>query len=89
MSKPRYPWWGYVKNILRRYPNTPEREAVDATIEEYQQNPERLQVIDMVYFRKSHDMYGAAAACHVSYGAAKEWHGEFLRCVAQHLGLPM
>ncbi len=21
MSKPRYGWWGYVKNMIRRYPS--------------------------------------------------------------------
>lgn len=21
MGNPRYPWWGYIKNILKKYPN--------------------------------------------------------------------
>lgn len=25
MSRPRYPWWGYVKSMIRRYPSLCER----------------------------------------------------------------
>ena len=88
MSKPRAPWWGYVKNVLRKYPNIPERAAVAAAIEEYSQQPDKLRFVDLIYFGKTHDMYGAAAACHISYGAAREWNGEFVRCVARHMDLP-
>ena len=89
MSKPRYPWWGYVKKVLRRYPNVLEREAVDAAIKDFSERPDKLLLIDLIYLHKTHDMNGAASVCHISYGEAKRWHGEFLRCVAQHLGLPM
>ncbi len=27
MSTPRYPWWGYVKNMIRRYPDLAEEYA--------------------------------------------------------------
>lgn len=89
MSKPRELWWSYVKNVLRKYPNVPEREAVDAAVEEFTDRPDVLALIGLVYLRKTHDLTGAAAACHVSYGAAKEWHGNFVHCVAHHMGLPM
>ncbi len=89
MSKPRELWWSYVKTVLRKYPKVPEREAVDAAIEDFANRPDILLFIDLVYLRKTHEVAGAAAACHVSYGTAKRWHGDFLRCVAKHLGLPM
>ena len=89
MSKPRELWWSYVKNVLRKYPKVPEREAVDAAIAEFTNRPGVLALIDLVYLRKTHDLTGAAAACFVSWTEAKNWHGEFIRCVAQHLGLPM
>ncbi len=133
MSKPREPWWGYVKNVLRAYPDyrrelarlrssvvitpkynptvgdggisTPTEdlamrelprkeqlrlEAVERAIAETKRMPNgkwRVCIIERVYFRKSHTLQGAADYCHVSYGAAKEWHGDFIRLVAEHLGL--
>ena len=133
MSKPREPWWGYVKNVLRAYPDyrrklarlrssvaiTPRYnangggsgismptedlamrelprkeqlrlEAVERAIAETKRLPNgiwRVSIIERVYFRKSHTLQGAADYCHVSYGAAKEWHGDFIRLVADHLGL--
>lgn len=133
MSKPREPWWGYVKNVFRAYPDyrrelarlrssvaittkynatgggggisTPTEdlamrelprkeqlrlEAVERAIAETKRMPNgkwRVCIIERVYFRKSHTLQGAADYCHVSYGAAKEWHGDFIRLVAEHLGL--
>ena len=54
MSRPKYPWWGYVREILRRYPDhTTEAEAaaVTSAIAQTGQMPEgqsRLAVIQMV-----------------------------------------
>ncbi len=133
MSKPREPWWGYVKNVLRAYPDyrrelarlrssvvitprynangggggisTPTEdlamkelprkeqlrlEAVERALAETRRMPNgkwRVAIIERVYFRKSHTLQGAADYVHVSYGAAKEWHGNFIRLVAEHLGL--
>ena len=133
MSKPRELWWGYVKNVLRAYPDykrelarlrssvviTPRYnangggsgismpteelamkelprkeqlrlEAVERALAETRRLPNgkwRCAIIERVYFRKSHTLEGAAKYCHVSYGAAKEWHGDFIRLVAEHLGL--
>lgn len=133
MSKPREPWWGYVKNVLRAYPDykrelarlrsavtvtprynangggggisTPTEnlamkelprkeqvrlEAVERALAETRRLPNgkwRVAIMERVYFRKSHTLEGAANYCHVSYGAVKEWHGDFIRLVAEHLGL--
>ena len=89
MSKPRYPWWSYVKAVVRRYPDNSEKEraAVAATIEEYSKRPDMLQLIDLVYWRKLYTLPGAAAACAISYATARLWHREFMYCVAKHLGL--
>ena len=69
MSRPKYPWWGYVREILRRYPDhTTEAEAaaVVSAIAQTGQMPEgqsRLAVIQMVFFRKTHTLHGAALRC--------------------------
>lgn len=132
MSKPRYKWWGYVKWVIRDYPdkcrelqmmqtqsctanysgsvrgseaqrnteNTAlrgfsgqrEREfsGVEQAIEETRRmknGAERLKLIDLVFFSKTHTLSGAALACYVGERTALEWHGDFIRCVAKHMGL--
>lgn len=132
MSKPRDPWWPYVKNVLRAYPGMKrelearqlqsvtvrynpaggssgpgrsteqaamrqldparqrELEAVRKAIRKtgYMQDGRlRNEMIRLVYFRRTHNLYGAAERCHVSYRTAQNWHGTFLRLVAHNLGL--
>lgn len=49
---------------------------------------ERLRLIEMVFWKKSHTLQGAAMACNVSYGTAKRWHNEFIKSTARcHGGL--
>ena len=132
VSKPRYGWWGYVKNMTYRYPElctmheqslcqqiTPayvgqpcggrarrtveevmaramtradakEYEAVHRAVRETRQladGAERLQLIRLIYWKRSHTMTGAALELHVSIPTAKRWHGEFIRRVARNYGL--
>lgn len=47
----------------------------------------RVRLIELVYFRKSHTLYGASAQVHVSERTARRWHSEFVRLVAQYLNL--
>lgn len=90
MSKPRYDWWGYAKGMLRRYPdkvNDNERKAVEEAIEETQgldTGRERLEIIEMVYFKKTHTLIGAAMAVHCSDRTAQRYHGDFIRAVAKN-----
>lgn len=49
--------------------------------------PLRVDMIEKVYWKKSHTLNGAAMLCHVSYATAKRWHGEFVRAVARELKL--
>ena len=67
-----------------------EYEAVHLAIQETRQLPggaERLQLIRLVYWKRSHTLTGAALAVHVSFPTAKRWHGEFIRRVARNYGL--
>lgn len=131
MSKPRYGWWPYVKNMIRRYPALKEAhdelrkqkltasynaqivykgpgrpversatrsmgktmqkefEAVRGAVEALEMMPEgerRIALIDLVYWRKSHTLHGAAIKCHVSYRTARRWHTEFIYLVAEKYG---
>lgn len=100
MSKPRYPWWSYVKAIIRQYPSLKgkevsgislrEKTAVEASIAETERmrnGAERLAVVDMVFWANTHTLSGAAlkVACH--YDTARHWHTEFICCVAKNFGL--
>ena len=89
MSKTRDPWWGYIKQILYRYPKcTPfEKAAVDAAIgatASVDGGDDRLKVISLVYFKKTHKLAGAALQVPCAYDTAKRWQGQFIREVARN-----
>lgn len=132
MSKPRYIWWGYARNMVRQYPelkdeyqdrkeqritknfestikgteasrsteNTALRQmspakqaefdavtkAVEAT-RRLKTGKERLALIDMVYWKQSHTLDGAAYALGYSYENAKRFHKDFMRLVGLYRGL--
>lgn len=132
MSKPREKWWGYIKAVIRSYPELkrrydelkeqslsapltgmPAAHKVSSPTEQAalrQLNPTaqreldavsgaisrtgmmidgdaRLRMIDMVYWRRTHTLEGAALRVHVSTRTALTWHGEFVRLVAKLMGL--
>ncbi len=132
MSSPRYAWWGYVKAIIRQYPemkkeyadlhqpsitanctgmpggggvgrpteaiairelpSTRQREyesvrrAIEVTAHKAS-GRERLKLMELVYWRKSHNLEGAARRIPCSEATAWRWHGDFIRLVARFLGL--
>ena len=132
MSRPRYRWWQYIKNVIRAYPELKreydalheqavtanvsgmpggggsgrgveavalrelpkqkqrEYEAVRKTIastERMKTGRERLKMIDMVFWKKSHTLTGAAMALNISYDTAIDYHGDFIMLVAYHRDL--
>ncbi len=132
MSKPRYKWWGYVKNVIRAYPGLKreyealheqavtanvsgmpggggasrgteniairelpytrqrEYEAVRRAVEYTKQiaaGADRLALVDMVFWKKSHTLSGAAYKLNLSYTTAQRYHGEFVIAVARFYGL--
>lgn len=48
---------------------------------------ERLILVDMLFWSRSHTLHGAAMAIGVSYRTANRWHSEFIRSVARNFGL--
>ena len=93
MSRPRHDWWGYAKGMIRRYPdavNAREHSAVERAVGVTRGLPdgaERMALVDMIFWRRSHTLSGAADACHVSERTARRWHTAFIRLVAQKFGL--
>lgn len=100
MSKPRYRWWGYIKAIIRNYPALEnrgcqgvalkERQAVQAAIDQtrdMESGTERLQVIDLVFFKQTHTLEGAALMVPCGYETAKRWVQQFIKAVSRNMGL--
>lgn len=129
MSRPRYNWWQYVKNVIRAYPELKreydalheqavtanvsgmpgggsagrgvesvalrelpkpkqrEYDAVRKTIaitERIKTGKDRIRMIDMVFWKKSHTLTGAAMALNLSYETAVEYHRDFIMLTAFH-----
>lgn len=132
MSKPRYRWWGYVRNLVRDYPaldqelqdlrsqqitssldhvhghGIPGRSTEDAALRQLSpakqaahdaiskaieqtrsrsNGEDRIKLIDMVFWRQTHTLDGAAYALGYSYDRAKQLQGDFLRLVGFNRGL--
>ena len=132
MSKPRYKWWGYIKNVIRSYPDLKreyddlheqsvtanmsgmpggggvargvediairelpktsqrEYEAVRQAIvvtEHMSASRDRLKIIDLVYWKKTHTLEGAALTIPCSYRTVRRYHEAFIELVAQKYGL--
>lgn len=132
MSKPRYKWWGYVRGVVRAYPELKreyeelhrqsitagmsgmpgssgvsrktediavrqlpytkqrEYEAVRRAIETtktMQNGLQRLRIIELVYWKRSHTVEGAAMRVGYSVDRGKQLHGDFIRLVAKNYGL--
>lgn len=132
MSKPRYKWWGYIKNVIRAYPGLKreyedlhaqsvtsnmsgmpgggnvsrgtediairelpctkqrEYEAVRRAVSYTKQlktSEERISLIDMVFWKRSHTLSGAAYKLNLSERTAQRYHEEFIKAVAGFYGL--
>lgn len=90
MSAPSRDWWGYVKGMIRRYPekvNRNEKRAVNAAVEHTKQmedGEERMRLVDLVFWSGTHTLAGAAKKVHCSYETAQHWHADFIREVAKN-----
>ena len=77
---------------IRELPSTRQREyeAVRRAVEttgRYRNGRERLKVIRLVLWDRSHTLEGAAQAVPCSIATAKRWHGQFIMLVAKSYGL--
>lgn len=78
--------------VLRQLPKTKQREyeAVKRAIESTSQmsnGKDRIRIIDLLYWKHSHTLGGAALAVGYGYDRARQIHGEFVRMVATYYGL--
>lgn len=98
--KLHYPWWGYIKAIIREYPDRMgkdlsgvakrEYEAVQAAIEATERMDDgetRLKVIRLVHFEGTYTLEGAALSVPCSERTAAYWQRKFFEMVARNRGL--
>ena len=77
---------------LRTLPevNRRELEAVRAAIRTTESLPsgrERMELVKLYYWQRSHTLFGAANAIHVSEKTALRWNRELILQVAKNFGL--
>ena len=82
-----------LENIaIRELPTTQQREyeavrkAIELT-EHYKNGRKRLELINMVFWKQTHTLAGAALNMPCSERTARQIHGEFIRLVASFYGL--
>lgn len=77
---------------IRELPTTKQREyeavrsAIVAT-ERMTASRDRLRLIDLVFWKQSHDLEHAAVIIPCSYRTARRYHAEFIKTVAAMYGL--
>ena len=77
---------------LRELPTTEQREfeavrkAIETT-ERYANGLDRLRIINLVLWKQTHTIEGAALQIPCAWRTAAQWHGEFIRLVARYYGL--
>ncbi len=77
---------------IRELPTTRQREyeavhrAVAAT-ERMAAGKDRLKIIDLVFWKRSHTLDGAALSISCSYRTARRYHADFIMLVASYYGL--
>ena len=77
---------------LRELPTTAQREyeavrrAIQVT-ERMKSSRDRLKIIDLVFWKKTHTLEGAALVIPCSYRTARRYHEAFIEFVAKEYGL--
>jgi hypothetical protein len=79
---------------VRELPFTRQREyeAVKRAVEATRRLPngeQRLRIIDLVYWKRSHTLEGAGYKVGYAYKTARKIHGEFIKLVGRSYGFDM
>ena len=98
-KKSEYIGWGFVKDIIREYSEITAhscrlkpfqadavKQAVDET-KSFVDGTERLKLIDLVFWKQTHTLAGAACECNVSYDLAVIWHRDFIKAVGRNMNI--
>lgn len=98
--KLHYPWWSYIKAIIRAYPDRKGKELSGVTKREYEAvqaaidatermngGQAHLSLIKRVHFERTHTLEGAASTIPCSERAAAYWQRKFFEMVARNRDL--
>ena len=100
--KRHHAWWGYIKAVVRKYRYTryetgligiearetdAVRRAIKRTIDDHVDGEQRVEFIDVMYWRRTRTLEGAAMDHNISNSTAWRWHGDFIKLVAVEMGL--
>lgn len=96
----RNAWWGYVKTIIRSYNkrknlelNGNERRETEAVrnaiakTETMLNGTYRIALVELVFWKQTHTIQGAAMVLHLSERTAQRYHSDFIKEVARQFGL--
>lgn len=98
MSRPKYWWYGNVVKAVRHYPAIKEDtskqskkycKAIEESLEEIRMldtGEEQIEVIDLVYFRKTMTREGAAMKVGYSDRQVQRWLNRFIYSVGHKVG---
>lgn len=97
MSKPRKYWYGFIQTYLRRYEKLDRHKlkedeaarAIDEALAELvmlNDGDERKQLLQMVFFKGTHTIPGAALRMHISEHTAYRWVSQFTYSVGNKMG---
>lgn len=94
----------YIREVLRDYPKICEKlpekrskneqrrfETVNALLETVDQMPDarsKRKIIEIVYFKKSHTLQGAALQISVGERTAQRWNAQIMDAVEKIMDLP-
>lgn len=99
-QKARYSWWAYIKEIVQAYPEKKSyglhgvemreyeavRDAVEFT-EQMTSAENRMEVIKLVHFDRTHTLAGAALTIPCDRATAARWQRQFFEEVARNRGI--
>lgn len=93
----------YMREILKEYPRAKRKPFADRTnrelklvgivdralheVEHMRDGRQRMEIIRLAYFERSHTLYGAAMTIPVSRRQAEKWNAQFMEVLSEKLGL--
>lgn len=97
MSHKRYYWHDYIKKTISKYPDdlgddiqgNVARIAILTTLRDVAtmvDGVDRIRLINMVYFDKTHNLIGASYVIGISERTAQRWDHTFVYLVAKRMG---
>ena len=63
------------------------KDKQEAVNRKFANDDKRIDLINMVYWKQTHTLHGAAMALYIDYETAKRWQQDFILRVARRMGI--